>query len=155
MTPLEIRRERFIAVPIDVLWQIIEPADHLAAWLPICERCELVGGEGVGRRQRMHVRWGRRHGAIDQVVTEYVPCVRIGWRHLEETLDGQPAPRISADVTMLIELHAEGAGTRVVLRSRHVPAGAFRGVILRLLAGPRMRKAFDKALETLAASGGM
>ena len=154
MHALEIRRERLIVVPADVLWHIVEPAENLAAWLPLCERCEPLGGEGLGRRQRMHVRWGRRAGVIDQVVTDYVPGSRIGWRHVEETLDGKPAPRISSDVTVRIELHAEGPGTRVVLRSSNTPANAFGGVILRLFAGPRLRKAFDSALATLAASGG-
>ena len=151
---LEIHRERTIVVPADVLWQIIEPAENLPAWLPLCERCERLSGEGLGRRQRMYVRWGRRRGEIDQEVTDYVPGVRLGWKHVEEKLDGKPAPRISSDVTMLIELHSEGAGTRVVLRSRNVPASAFGALALRMVAGPRIQKALDQALKILAASGG-
>ena len=154
MTTLEIRRERSIIVPADVLWQIVEPAENLPAWLPLCERCERLSGTGLGRRQRMHVRGGRKHGEIDQEVTEYVPGVRLGWKHIEEKLDGKPAPRVSSDVTMLIELHSEGAGTRVVLRSRNTPVSMFGALVLRMIAGPRIRKAFDRALETLAASGG-
>ena len=150
---IEIRRERTIVVPADVLWQMIEPAENLAAWLPLCERCERLSGEGLGRRQRMHARWGRRQGEIDQEVTEYVPGKRLGWRHTAERLDGKPAPRISSDVSMLIELHSEGAGTRVVLKSRSVPAGVFTRLVLRLIAAPRIRKAFDQALAILAGSG--
>ena len=69
MTPLEIRVERVVTIPADVLWQIIEPPENLGAWLPLCERCERLGGEGLGRRQRMYVRWGRKRGEIDQEVT--------------------------------------------------------------------------------------
>jgi hypothetical protein len=151
---LEIRRERAIVVPADVIWQIIEPAGNLPAWLPLCERCERLSGEGLGRRQRMHVRWGRKQGAIDQEITDYLPGRRLGWKHVEERIDGKPAPRISSEVTTMVELHPEAAGTRVVLRSRSVPAGILGALILRLIAGPRIRKAFDRALETLAASGG-
>jgi hypothetical protein len=79
----------------------------------------------------------------------------LGWKHIAQRLNGKPAPRISSDVTMSIELHsAPAAATRVVLKSRNVPASAFGGLVLRLVAGPRIRKAFDRALKTLAASGG-
>jgi Polyketide cyclase / dehydrase and lipid transport len=154
LTPIVVTRARTIVVPSDVLWQIIEPAENLPAWLPLCTRCERLSGEGLGRRQRMFVAWGRREGVIDQEVTVYVPGARLGWRHLEERLDGKPAPRISSEVTTQIELHDEGAGTRVVLRSRSVPAGLSGAVLLRLVARARIRKAFDRALEILAGSGG-
>jgi len=152
---LEVRRERTIIVPADVLWQIIEPAENLPVWLPLCDRCERLSGDGLGRLQRISVKWGRKQGEIDQEITEYLPGRRLGWRHVDERLDGRPAPRISSDVRTLIELHpAPGAATRVVLRSWNVPATALGGLMLRIVALPRIRKAFDKALTNLAASSG-
>jgi uncharacterized protein YndB with AHSA1/START domain len=151
---VEIRRQKFIVVPIDVVWQIVEPAETLPSWFPMCDRCEVLSGEGHGRRQRMHARWRGRAAEIDAEVTEHRPSSRLVWRHLEERVDGKPAPRISSAVTMTVELHAEGAGTRVVLTSRHVPAAWWSIPLLRLMAGPRIGKAFDQALARLAGSGG-
>lgn len=153
MKPLEIRRERLVVVPVDVLWQIVEPAATLPSWFPLCDRCDVLSGEGLGRRQRMHSRWGGKASEVDVEMTEYAPPTRLAWRHIGERVGGRPAPRISSVATMTIELHAEGAGTRVVLTSRHVPVAWWAVPLLRLVAAPRIRRAVDQALARLAASG--
>jgi hypothetical protein len=51
--PLEIRREKLVVVPSDVLWQMIEPAANLRAWLPMGERGEVVSSEAP-RRMRVY-----------------------------------------------------------------------------------------------------
>lgn len=154
MNAVEVRQEKIVLVPIDVLWQIVEPAETLPAWLPICDRCERVSGDGLGRQQRMYVRWGRRTAEIDQQVTEYQTNARIGWTHVREQFNGRPAPKISSHVRLTIELLPAGAGTRVVLTSRNVPAHLMGALMLRLIARPRLRRAFALALENLARSGG-
>lgn len=151
---IEVRREQVIVVPADVLWQIVERAETLPEWLPLCDRCEVLGGEGRGRRQRMYARWGRRTAEIDQEVTEYVPHQRLTWVHTAERVAGRPAPRISKEVSVTIALHPMGAGTKVVLTSINIPNGRLGSLILRLVAAPRIRRAFDRALANLAASGG-
>ena len=98
----------------------------------------------------MHVRWGRKRGDIDQEITEYLPGRRLGWKHLEERLDGKPAPRISSEVTTMIELHPEGAGTRVVLRSRNVPAG----IVGALIAPDHRRAAHSEGVRSSARDAG-
>jgi uncharacterized protein YndB with AHSA1/START domain len=152
MDPVEVRVEKTVVVPVDVLWQIVEAAETLPSWLPICERCDLVSGQGAGRRQRMHVRWGRKAGEIDQEVIEYTPMSRLSWKHVGERLDGKPAPRISQEVTLTIELHPAGAGTRIVLTSRNVPSGLAAALLLRVVAAPRIRKSLNQALQNLAGS---
>ena len=142
-----------MVVPADVLWQIVEPAGTLPSWLPLCDRCEVLSGSGLGRRQRMFVRWGRRQAEIDQEVIEYAPPFRLRWRHLEERFGTRPAPRFSSETTMAVELRPSGAGTRVVLSSRNVPASRWSALVLRLIAGPRIARAFDRALANLAGSG--
>ena len=151
---IDIRRDRVVVVPADVLWQVIEPAETLPAWLPLCDRCEVLNGTGLGRRQRMYARWGRKNAEIDQEVIEYLPERRLAWKHTAERLGGRPAPRISKDVTVSVELQPAGAGTRVVLSASHVPNGGVAGLMLKLVAAPRIRRAFDRALANLAASGG-
>jgi carbon monoxide dehydrogenase subunit G len=53
VTPLEIRREKLVVVPSDVLWQMIEPAANLRAWLPTADRGEVVSSEPP-RRMRVY-----------------------------------------------------------------------------------------------------
>jgi uncharacterized protein YndB with AHSA1/START domain len=154
MTPIVVRVERVVVVPVDVVWQIVEPAETLPAWLPICDRCEVTGGSGRARRQRMYSRWGRKAAEIDQEVTEYEPSARLSWRHVAERLNGAPAPRLSLEVVMSIELRSVGAGTKVALSARHVPANAWAALMVRWVAVPRERAAFGRALDILAASGG-
>ena len=153
MKPIEIRRERDVLVPVDVLWQIVEPAETLASWLPVCERCETLSGRGLGRRQRMVVRWARRQAQIVQEVNDYTPLSRLAWRHVEERFGDHLAPRIASETTMSVELRPAGPTTRVVLTSRHVPANPAAALLLRFVARPRITRAFDRALAQLAGSG--
>ena len=152
--PLYVRRARVVSIPVDVLWQLIEPVETLPSWFPLAERAERVSGEGLGRVQRVTARWGRRTAEIDQQVTAYEPERRIAWTHLAERVNGRPAPRISARVTTTIRLEAANPGTRVVLESEHVPSGALAALVLKFVAKPRLEKAFDRALANLAAAGG-
>ena len=83
-------------------------------------------------------------------MVEYLPGSRLSWRHLEERLDGKPAPKISREVLVTVDLQPAGSGTKMVLTSRHVPSGAFGAILLRLFGGPRIRKSFDLALARLS-----
>jgi hypothetical protein len=139
-----------IQVPVDVLWQIVEPAETMSSWLPMCDRCELVSGTGQGRRQRMHAAWRGKAAEIDQEVVDYRPTTRLSWKHLDERVDGKPAPKISASVTVTVDLQSVGSGTRVTLSSRHVPTGFFGALVLRLIGAPKIRRAFDTALARLS-----
>jgi hypothetical protein len=102
----------------------------------------------------MYARWGRKTAEIDQHVTDYVPHQRLKWTHTAERLAGRPAPRISKEVSVTIELQPAGAGTRVVLTANLVPNGIMGSLVLRLVAARRIRRAFDRALANLAGSGG-
>lgn len=154
VAPVIVRRTRTVSVPIDVIWALIEPAESIPAWLPLGEQCARLSGEGLGRRQRLMARWGRKTVAIDQEVITYEPERAIGWRHLDERMDGKPAPRISTDVTVTIRLEPTHPGTRITLESCNVPSGLVAAWLLRLVAARRIGRAFDRALGTLAAMGG-
>ena len=154
MKPLVLRRERIVTVPVDVLWQLIEPATSLPSWLPLASRCDLLSGKGLGRRQRMITKWGRRTAEIDQEVIVYQPNKRLEWKHVDERMGGKPAPRMSSHVTFAIELESIGPGTRVQLESTNVPANAFSAMLLKFIAARRIGKALDRALDVLSAVGG-
>jgi hypothetical protein len=148
--PVTVRRERVVSIPVDVLWQLVEPVQTLSAWLPLADRCESRGGEGLGRKQRMYSTWGGKTAELDQEVIAYQPNGLLRWKHVDERMNGKPAPRVSREVTFSIELESIGPGTRVALESKNVPSGVFTGILLRLVAAPRIRKALDRALENLA-----
>jgi hypothetical protein len=101
----------------------------------------------------MYARWGRKTAEIDQEVVEYIPRRRLKWVHTAERIDGRTPPRISKEVSVSLDLQSVGAGTKVVLTAVHVPNGMMAGMILRLVAAPRVRRAFDRALANLAGSG--
>ncbi len=150
MTPVIVRRERIIAVPADVVWQFVEPVETLPAWLPLVERSRHLGGEGLGRKQRVNMRWGGRSAEIDLEVTVYKPARELAWRHIAERMNDKPAPRVSLDVTTSVSMESQGPGTKVVLESRLTPANAGAALLVRFVAARRIRKAFDQALRRLA-----
>jgi hypothetical protein len=84
-------------------------------------------------------------------VTDWEPARRIAWRHEAERLDGRPAPRFAAETLFSIELAEEpgGAGTRVRLRSRQLPASRARGLVMRLFGSREIGQKLDESLERL------
>lgn len=128
----------------------MDDVSRYATWLDLAERAEILEGEGPGRRQRLYGHWGRKESQIDQVVTDHEPPRRLAWRHEAERLDGKPAPRFASETRFEIELQPEGAGTRVVLTSRQVPAGPIRGVLMRVAARRELARRMERSLGRLA-----
>lgn len=133
------------------LWTIVDDVARCGEWLDFAERAEVLEGEGVGRRERLHGHWGRKVSEIDQVVTAHEPPHRLAWSHEAERLDGKPAPRFAAETHFEIALKPEGALTRVILTSRQVPAGPIRGVLMRVAARREVGRRMERSLERLAA----
>lgn len=111
---------------------------------------EVLAGSGLGRKQRLHGRWGRKRAEIDQVVTDYVPDRVLAWRHEAERLDGKPAPKFARETVFSIRLQPEGAGTRVRLESRQEAAGPVRGLLIRLFGKREVAGHMDRSLARLA-----
>jgi len=114
---IDVSATRTIAAPPDALWPLLDDPQRMGEWFAFAERFEVLGGEGVGRRQRMHGRWGRKRSEIDQVIVAHDPPRRLAWRHEAERLDGRPAPRFAATTTFSATLEPDGAGTRVTLHN--------------------------------------
>jgi uncharacterized protein YndB with AHSA1/START domain len=149
---IDVATARTIAAPPDEIWALLDDPARLGEWLAFAESGELLEGEGVGRRQRMHGRWGRKRSEIDQVVVEHDPPRRLAWRHEAERLDGRPAPRFAASTLFSMTLEPDGAGTtRVTLRSRQEPASALRGLVIRLFGRREVAAKLDESLDRLAA----
>ena len=149
---IEVTAVRTIPAAPDDIWALLDDPARLGEWLAFAERGELLEGHGVGRRQRMHGRWGRKRSQIDQLVVEHDPPRRLAWRHEAERLDGKPAPRFAASTLFSATLEPDPAGaTRVTLRSQQEPASALRGLVIRLFGRREVAGKLEESLDRLDA----
>jgi uncharacterized protein YndB with AHSA1/START domain len=149
---IEVQRERrLLGVTTERVWDLIEPAQHLPRWFSGIETAELLFGAGPGRRQRVGGRWRHRRFEIEQTVIAYVPRRLLAWKHDAERLDGRPAPRLSVNTELQIELEAAGEDVLIRLRSRQVPGNLFKSMILRSIGARQVARTLDDSLDQLAA----
>jgi uncharacterized protein YndB with AHSA1/START domain len=153
--PVVIRRERIITIPVDVVWQLVEPVEALPAWLPFVLRSRHLGGQGLGRRQRVTVNWGSRHAEIDQEVTDYRPNQRLAWTQVADRMGGQGTVPVPNGVTIGVSMESMGPGTRVMIEAQQTPQTFGAWLTLRLVGRRRLLAGFDRALRTLAGVGGV
>jgi uncharacterized protein YndB with AHSA1/START domain len=149
---IDVSAAQTIPAAPDDIWALLDDPARLGDWLAFAERGEVLDGAGVGRRQRMHGRWGRRRSEIDQVVVEHDPPRRLAWRHEAERLDGKPAPRFAASTLFSMTLEPDGPkATRVTLRSQQEPASPLRGVVIRLFGRREVAGKLEESLDRLGA----
>lgn len=146
---IEVVRERRIDAPAEQLWPLVDNVARLPEWFSFAERAELIEGDGVGRRQRIHGRWGRKRSEVDQLVVEREPGRVLAWRHEAERLDGKPAPQFAVDTRFAIRLEPDEGCTRVRLESRQEPASALKGLMMRLLGTREVAGHMERSLERL------
>ena len=146
---VEVTKHRWVDAPVERLWTLVDDPAELARWFKFADSIELIEGRGVGRRQRLHGRWGKKKSEIDQEVTRYEPPHFLGWRHVEERLDGRPAPVFARSTEASIELRPDGSGTRVVLTSVQEPASVLKGIVIRLFGKREVARTFDRSLDAL------
>lgn len=147
---IEVERERTIHASPERVWAVVDDPDRFGEWFTFGERMEILEGQALGRRQRLHGRWGRKRSEIDQTVVTYEPGRRIAWRHDEERLDGKPAPRFARDTEFAIQLEPAGRETVVRLRSRQVPASRPRGLAIRMFGSRDVARNMERSLNRLA-----
>jgi uncharacterized protein YndB with AHSA1/START domain len=144
-----VREGRVMASPADV-WKAIDDVGVMGRWFTFAEKIEIIEGSGLGRRQRLHGRWGRKKSEIDQLVTEYEPTRSFGWIHEAERLDGKPAPKFASSTHFLITLSPDGDGTTVSMRSVQEPASVPKGLVMKLFGGKDVSRHMERSLESLA-----
>ena len=149
-TSVIVKREKTISKTVEVLWSLIEPAENIPTWSPMADRSELISGQGKGRQQKIYTKWGKSLAEIEQEVTDYEPMKLIRWRHLKELINGKPAPSISKQVFFTIRLSPNDNGTLVTMLSENVPGNFFKGILIRIIAKPRIDAALKKSLEILS-----
>jgi uncharacterized protein YndB with AHSA1/START domain len=119
-----IERSVRVAADIDAVWDVVQRAERLPAWLAGVRQAEVLSGEGFGRRQRVRV---IRGPAVDAEVIAYQAPTLIAWR---ERTEGSGA-RAEARTEVYVELASDGDGTAVRLIMVRWPAGPIRGALLR------------------------
>jgi uncharacterized protein YndB with AHSA1/START domain len=149
---VDVVRERRVAAPPERLWPLVSNPERLPEWFTFALAGEVLDGEGVGRRQRMHGEWGRKRSEIDQEVVEFDPPRRIAWVHLAERLDGKPAPQFAASTRFTIDLVPDRDGTSVRLHSAQTPASSLRGLVMRLFGTREIAENLERSLDRLTAT---
>jgi uncharacterized protein YndB with AHSA1/START domain len=147
---LEVSRARQVAAPPGAVWPLVDDLGELARWLAFADSYEVLEGDGLGRRQRQHGRWGSKRSEVDQLVTAYQPERLLAWQHLAERLDGKPAPRFARSTEFTVSLEPSDGGTLVRLTSRQEPAGALRGAVMRAFGTRQLARGLDASLVRLA-----
>ncbi|MBE1492641.1 SRPBCC family protein [Plantactinospora soyae] len=118
-----IERSARVSAPIEAVWDLVQRAEDLPGWLAGVRQAEVLSGEGIGRRQRVHAA-GR---ALDAEVIAYQEPTLIAWR---ERVEGSGA-RAEARTEVYVELTPEEDGTSVRLIMVRWPAGPVSGALLR------------------------
>jgi uncharacterized membrane protein len=149
---IEIVRESRVEAPARSVWKIVSDPDRAPEWFTFAERVEVLSGQGVGQRRTQHGRWGSKKAEVDQEITHFEPDRLLAWRHVAERLDGKPAPRFAASTEFRVELEPDGQATTVRLRSRQEPAGAIRGLVMKLFGTKDITRNLDSSLDRLAAA---
>jgi uncharacterized protein YndB with AHSA1/START domain len=146
---IEIVRESRVDAPVESVWKIVSDPGRAPEWFTFAERVEVREGQGVGQLRTQHGRWGSKHAEVDQEITAYEPNRLLAWRHVAERLDGKPAPKFAASTDFSIELEPTGEGTTVRLRSRQEPAGALKGLVMKLFGTKDVARNLDRSLVKL------
>lgn len=142
-------RERVVPAAPQQIWRLIDDPAQMAGWFTFADRMELLDGNGLGRRQRLYGRWGRRRSEIDQRIIAYEPLRTLAWRHEAERLDGKPAPRFAAETVFTIELHEQPKGTLVRMTSAQRPAGVLQGAVMKVFGTRQVEQQLDRSLDAL------
>jgi uncharacterized protein YndB with AHSA1/START domain len=121
-----VERSAYVRAPIETVWDVVERAEQLPAWLAGVRQAEVLSGEGYGRRQRVHA--AGRGAAHDAEVIVFQPPTLIGWR---ERAKGAGA-RAEARTEVYVQLSEEPDGTSARLIVVRWPAGRVSGALLRL-----------------------
>jgi uncharacterized protein YndB with AHSA1/START domain len=147
---IEVHEQGTVAAPPDEIWPLVSDPARLPEWFTFAERVEVLAGEGVGQRRRQHGHWRSKPSEVDQRITAFDPPRRLAWCHEAERLGGKPAPRFAASTDFEIVLEpVERDATRVSLRSVQEPAGAARGLVIRLFGRRDVAQHLRRSLARL------
>jgi hypothetical protein len=142
-------REARVPAGADQVWAIVSDADRAQDWFDFSDRTDVVLGEGVGQRRLQYGHWGSKKSEVDQEVIAWEPGRLLAWKHLEERLDGKPAPKFAASTEFRIELDGDDEATTVRLRSTQEPASRVKGWVMKAFGTKDIERNLERSLERL------
>jgi uncharacterized protein YndB with AHSA1/START domain len=149
---IEFSRTRRIAASPDRIWPLVEDVTRWPLWFTEAEKGEVLGGFGVGRRQRMSGHARGKATEIDSVVTAWDPPHHLRWHHEAERVDGKPGSVVFAkDATAEVTIAPDGDGSNVTYRLMAEPGSLLNTFMLRVMAPGPIGKSFEASLARLAA----
>jgi uncharacterized protein YndB with AHSA1/START domain len=148
---IEFVRSRRIEAPPERIWPLVDDVTRWPEWFTEAERCEVLSGQGVGRRQRMYGHARGKETVIDSVVVASEPPSLLRWHHEAERVDGKPGSVVFAkDATAEVAIVPDGAGSLVTYRLHADPGSLRNTIMLRILAPGPIGKSFEVSLGRLA-----
>lgn len=148
---IEFVRSRSIAAPPERIWPLVDDVTRWPDWFTEAERCEVVSGEGVGRRQTMYGHARGKATEIDSVVVASEAGRLLRWHHEAERVDGRPGPVVYAkDATAEVTIQPDGDGSLVTYRLLAEPGSLINTFLLRVMAPGPIGKSFETSLARLA-----
>ncbi|WDZ84594.1 SRPBCC family protein [Micromonospora cathayae] len=124
-----VERSAHVAAPVEVVWDVVQRAEQLPAWLAGVRAAEVLSGEGYGRRQRVQAGRGAAHEA--EVIAYQEPHL-IGWRERARGAGARAEARTEIYVQLTPNEDDETGGTIVRLIVVRWPAGPVKAALLRL-----------------------
>ena len=149
---IEFVRSRRIAAPPERIWPYVDDVTRWPHWFTEAERAEVLGGDGVGRRQRMYGHARGRATEIDSVVVAREEPRLLRWHHEAERVDGKPGSVVFAhDATAEVTIYPDATGSLVTYRLLAEPGSLLNTFMLRIMAPGPIGRSFETSLERLAA----
>lgn len=149
---IEFSRQRHIDAPPELIWPLVDDVSAWPRWFTEAERCEVVSGSGVGRRQRMFGHARGKATEIDSEVVAWEPPNRLRWHHEAERVDGKPGRVVFAkDATAEVTIKPDGTGSLVTYRLLADPGSLLNTFLLRVMAPGPIGRSFETSLARLAA----
>jgi carbon monoxide dehydrogenase subunit G len=144
-------RSRRIAAPPERIWPFVDDVTRWPEWFTEAERCEVLSGAGVGRRQRMYGHARGKATEIDSVVVASQAPLLLRWHHEAERVDGKPGSVVFAtDAIASVEIVPDGDGSLVTYRLQAEPGSLLNTFMLRVMAPRPIGKSFETSLDRLA-----
>lgn len=124
-----VERSAHVAAPVEAVWDVVQRAEQLPAWLAGVRAAEVLSGEGFGRRQLVQAGRGAAHEA--EVIAYQEPHL-IGWRERAKGAGARAEARTEIYVQLTPNEEDEAGGTIVRLIVVRWPAGPVKAALLRL-----------------------
>ncbi len=106
--------EETIDADLDEVWKLLTDVTKIPHWFPSCMSAKLVDAKrpAKGVKRLLHLDIRGKDVRSEQEINEYEPKTRFGWRHVDDTVDGEPFDMLE-EAGLHFRLEGDGARTKV------------------------------------------